>query len=50
MQMTALNLAMGCEGDVLIEGSSLHGVADLMAVKRWQEAGVSIDEILHSSS
>lgn len=42
MQMTALVLAMGCEGDVLIEGADLHEVADPEAVLRWQAVGVEI--------
>jgi 3-phosphoshikimate 1-carboxyvinyltransferase len=47
MQMTALNLAMGCSQTVLVEGSSLHEVADPEAVQRWKVAGVSIESVLH---
>ena len=45
MQMTALVLAMGCEGDVLIEGAELHEVADPAAVQRWQAVGVAIEPL-----
>ena len=45
MQMTALVLAMGCEGDVLIEGAELHEVADPEAVQRWQAVGVEIEPL-----
>jgi len=47
MQMTALVLAMACDGDVLVEGSDLHEVADPEAVQRWRDAGVVIDAVLH---
>lgn len=50
LQMTALNLAMGCQKEVLIEGSSLHTVADPTAVDRWQAAGVEIEAFLHQPS
>lgn len=45
MQMTALVLAMGCEGEVLIEGAELHEVADPEAVQRWQAVGVAIEPL-----
>ena len=48
--MTALNLAMGRQKEVLIEGSSLHTVADPTAVDRWQAAGVEIEALLHQPS
>ena len=47
LQMTAIVLAMGVEGDVLIEGDTLHQVADTGAVQRWVEAGVDITPHLH---
>ena len=47
MQMTALVLAMGCQTPVLIEGDSLHEVADPEAIERWQQVGVSIERVLH---
>ena len=46
MQMTALVLAMGCEGDVFIEGADLHEVADPEAIQRWQAVGVAIEPLL----
>tara|TARA_B100000459_G_scaffold22353_1_gene10997 strand:+ start:4549 stop:5952 length:1404 start_codon:yes stop_codon:yes gene_type:complete len=47
MQMTALVLAMGCTGDVTIEGSQLHEVADPEALTRWRLAGAEIETFLH---
>ena len=47
MQMTALVLAMGCTGTVLVEGSELHEVADPEGVDRWKEAGVGVKAVLH---
>jgi 3-phosphoshikimate 1-carboxyvinyltransferase len=46
MQMTALVLAMGCEGDVFIEGADLHEVADPEAIQRLQAVGVAIEPLL----
>ena len=47
MQMTALVLSMGCQTSVLIEGDSLHEVADPEATARWQQVGVNVERILH---
>ena len=47
LQMTALVLALGCEGQVTIEGDGLHGVADPQAVSRWRDAGVAIESFLY---
>ena len=45
--MTALVLAMGCTGEVIIEGSQLHEVADPEALTRWRLAGAEIETFLH---
>ena len=42
MQMTALVLAMGSPTPVLIEGDSLHEVADPEAIARWEAVGVTL--------
>ena len=47
LQMTALVLALGCEGQVTIEGDGLHGVADPQAVSRWVDAGAVIESFLY---
>ncbi|MAJ01489.1 MAG: hypothetical protein CMA10_03680 [Euryarchaeota archaeon] len=46
LQMTALILALGCQGTVIIEGDTLHRVADPQAVKRWVNQGASIESFL----
>lgn len=47
MQMTALILSSACEGDVLVEGPSLHTVADPDAVERLRACGVEVEARLH---
>ena len=47
LQMTAIVLAMGVEGEVLIEGDRLHCVADPAAASRWAELGVDVGAHLH---
>ncbi|MGB1678581.1 MAG: 3-phosphoshikimate 1-carboxyvinyltransferase [Poseidonia sp.] len=47
MQMTALILAAACEEEVLVEGPSLHTVADPDAVERLRACGVEIEARLH---
>ena len=47
MQMTALVLAMGSPTPVLIEGDSLHEVADPEAIARWEAVGVNVEPVLH---
>lgn len=47
LQMTAIVLAMGVEGEVLIEGDTLHRVADTEAADRWVNQGVSLRRHLH---
>ena len=47
MQMTALVLATACDGEVLVEGPTLHEVADPEAVQRLRDAGVAIEKRLH---
>ena len=47
MQMTALILSSACEGEVLVEGPSLHTVADPDAVERLRACGVEVEARLH---
>ncbi|MGB2167732.1 MAG: 3-phosphoshikimate 1-carboxyvinyltransferase [Poseidonia sp.] len=47
MHMTALVLAMGSSTPVLIEGDSLHEVADPEAIARWEAVGVVVERVLH---
>lgn len=47
MQMTALILAAACDEEVLVEGPSLHTVADPDAVDRLRACGVEIEARLH---
>jgi len=44
--MTAMILALGCNGSVFLEGSELHRVADPDAVNRLKESGAEIKQIL----
>lgn len=46
LQMTALILALGCKGSVIIEGDTLHRVADPQAVNRWVNHGATIESFL----
>jgi 3-phosphoshikimate 1-carboxyvinyltransferase len=46
IQMTAMILALGCNGSVFLEGSELHRVADPDAVNRLKESGAEIKQIL----
>ena len=46
IQMTAMILALGCNGRVLVEGSELHKVADPDAINRLKKSGAEIKQIL----